>query len=93
MPAAPSVASSMNGSTVSSLNGGTHPPWSNPPLRSSSGDNGDWMTPSRLTRTIHLGVKKRLNDTLNAIYCHPQVDNGAAQQVKGRVRDKWRDFG
>ncbi|WP_078056999.1 LGFP repeat-containing protein [Corynebacterium provencense] len=31
--------------------------------------------------------------TLNSIYWHPMVDNGVAHQVKGRIRDKWRDFG
>ncbi|MFD5869439.1 LGFP repeat-containing protein [Corynebacterium sp. NPDC060344] len=29
----------------------------------------------------------------SAIYWHPQVDGGTAHEIRGRIRDRWADFG
>lgn len=38
------------------------------------------------------GGKFQVFERASSIYWHPNVDNGTAHQVEGRIRDKWRDL-
>ncbi|MBC2681278.1 hypothetical protein GSS87_02505 [Corynebacterium sp. 4HC-13] len=39
------------------------------------------------------GGKFQVFEQASSIYWHPNVSNGVARQVKGSIRDRWRDWG